>query len=490
MKLRSLPLLLFILTLFFSSESCFPEEEIAKKVEIPCSSDKPQTSNPTGSGALIVTDISGSMQGFAIEKSTQLFTLHELLERSIRDALFSVDPKPSIKRCNIGENLNCESPFQLPKLNDKKSYSASQSRLDFFFTNQASNQNNKNSTKKSPATIEDSLNPYRISVLVTDGMQAKASYTSADSPCLGGADPGCISYLLKEKIEQGYGIWLSILILPFNGTHYAERPLDSTQWDKIQKHIADLPEDPHFKGSKFEIPERSPNIPFVEYKYKGVKPIMVLSLSKDISAGRSFINKFSELLKKETLISSNNGFFALELAPLDIKTAKIKKISLQTKDFVDGVRTIESKHKEGFYDYLVECDRNATANFNIEVQEKSADLLLQNGPKVNFELLPCEGKKYNLPAGKLSISPKSNNSYEAQLSCKQLKEGYYEAWFKLEAIIQSDDTENFWSFLNADNTYESPERLFGLHDIVDTVLKKQAQEKHIKDYVLFRIERK
>src|SRR5688572_10709897 len=77
--------------------------------EKPClvSESQIQNSVKPGSGALIATDISASFKGFALPNSTRLFTLHDELDRSVRNAIATSEASPAIQRCYIGTSMDC-----------------------------------------------------------------------------------------------------------------------------------------------------------------------------------------------------------------------------------------------------------------------------------------------------------------------------------------------------------------------------------------------
>ena len=62
---------------------------------------------------------------------------------------------------------------------------------------------------------------------------------------------GCLAALLRQRVEEGYGLWVGRLILPFDGRYFAERRLDPPMWARITGHVAALNTDPEWNGVRF-----------------------------------------------------------------------------------------------------------------------------------------------------------------------------------------------------------------------------------------------
>ncbi|MEM2125115.1 MAG: hypothetical protein QXE50_07700 [Nitrososphaerota archaeon] len=431
----------------------------------------------SGSGAVIVTDISGSMKGFALPGSTQLFTLHDALERAVRNALADVEPAPVIQRCYIGTQLDCASRYPIQAMDNPATYSSAESRLYLFFT---PGQQEEAGMSKVP---EDPIGPYRLAILLTDGMQAHVPGKTPQGPCLAGADPACLTYLLRQRVEKGYGVWMALFYLPFRGIHFAERPLDAHHWQQIRQHIAQLDQDPYFQGVSFKVARSQPAMPFTSYHFEGVKPLLLLVLSRDLRVGRKFIEQFAS----QQIAHPRQALFTIELAPLSVRPRQIAKISLVPSASPIGVRPVVGSRKENFYDYLVECDREGAATFRLEWREGEGIQMLPEGVQVNFGFEPV-GKK--LPEGTVVFVDRKSN-YEVQLSCRMIRPGKYNAWFKFQAILAMDvNAHPFWKALHFENSYEAPERLFGLRDLVQGSLEIALQRPRITDCLRLRIERK
>ncbi|HLL76013.1 MAG TPA: hypothetical protein VK421_12215, partial [Pyrinomonadaceae bacterium] len=434
-------------------------------------------------GGLIVTDVSGSMNGFARPGSVRLFTIHDTLERSVRNSLPAGGGGTPIKRCYLGDGLDCQSPLQVRALDNPSSYNARESRLDLFLSQSPQ----KDADVKDAKAATDPLAPYRLAVLVTDGMQARAA--SGGGACLGGADPECMAYLLRQKAEQGYGIWMAMLMLPFNGTHYAERPLDDMLWQRIQQHAAEAGRDERFRGISFKV-KRAGATPFTSYQFEGVKPLVVIALSKDVEAGRNFVRQFADSIRREAVVTPADAVYSIELAPLSVRPRRVAKISIAPTSSVDEMTQVAGRRRDdGLYDYLVECGRGGDATFLVNWEEGAGAQALPEGVRADFQLVHNPGS--TLPATQLSTRRVTDRAFEVQLTCRPLKPGAYAGCLDLRAELKADPgADAFWAALNADNMYEAPERLYGLREMVQKVLAAATEKPRGTDRVLFRVERK
>ncbi|MFL6211549.1 MAG: hypothetical protein ACJ74W_22055 [Pyrinomonadaceae bacterium] len=434
--------------------------------------------------AVIVTDVSGSMKGFALSGSVQLFTLHEEIERAVRGAVNAAGSAAAIKRCYLGSDLDCRTQINLRELDKDGTYNAKESRLDLFMRPAAQSGN----TPAAAKGAEDPIAPYRIAVLVSDGMQARTTGASESAPCMAGADPDCMAHLLKQRAQQGYGIWLALLLLPFKGTHYPERPLDEAIWQRIEQHVAGLGQDPLYQGVTFKASRAGAGAPFESYHFEGVKPILVLALSKDIEAGRKFIQQFGDAIRRDSVVQPANAVYTMELAPLAVVPRQIAKLSIPPTAPAQGARQITSKRQPGLYDYLIECERNCATTLKATTEERGGQQVLPAGVRVDFELVPADG---SLPSKNLRIAAAPDQTFDLGLNGQQLGEGSYETCLSLRANLKPDpQSDTFWRALHTDNMYEAPERLYGLREMVQQVLDMITQQPRVTDQVRFRVERK
>jgi hypothetical protein len=447
------------------------------------------------------------MKGFVAPGATRLFTVHDILERAVRNALGSVSAEASIRRCDLGAGLECRSPHNKEDM-DKNIYTSSQSCLNRFFD---PGQPVAASADK-PAQDGGLIDSSRIAVLVTDGVQAQSNSSDNNAcsrgdskACLGGADPECIAYLLKQRAAFGYGIWLALLLMPFNGAYFAERPLGETEWQRIQEHVSTLSQDPYFQGVTFKVDRAQAKAPFRSYQFQGVKPYLVIALSKDWSAGRAFVRKFAEDIRNEPVTQPAAGIYWIELAPLPSQPLQIDNIRQSATDANASIRLIERKRRDGFFDFLVECEREGQTTFILEAKGTEDAQTTLDGVQITFNLVPSEIGK--LPPEGLVVGPPLRRAtgaeankpalYQTELTCncKSVKankpDEEYKSWLKLQTVLSAKlDASSPWAVLHADNTYESPERFYGLKEIVQNVLEPATTAPRTTDCLRFRLQRK
>jgi hypothetical protein len=377
---------------------------------------------------------------------------------------------------------------------DKAIYTAPESRLDLFFTADA-----KGTASRDAGAAESGLiDGHRVAVLATDGMQAQPNDTGASGgkPCLGGADPECMAYLLKNRVAAGYGVWMVMLYLPFKGLHGGYRPLDNSHWQRIQQHVAGLAQDPYFPGVRFALGPHNAKAAFSSYLYQGVKPFLLIAVSKDYRAGREFVQQFTEIARRENVAQPANGIYQIELAPLPAQTLQIASIKQDPASTNTDIRLVKRERKDGGYDFLAECERDGETVFTVEAKQTGDGQSLLDNVNVEFNLAVSGDGKF--PAEALTIKGpfvkgKEPGSYQAQLACKckAVRPGSYERWFRLQASLKPDLTASSpWSALHADNTYEAPERFYGLKDVIRKVMEPATKEPRVSDCLHFRLQRK
>jgi hypothetical protein len=216
---------------------------------------------------------------------------------------------------------------------------------------------------------------------------------------------------------------------------------------------------------------------------------LIIALSRDVQAGRKFIQEFDGAIKRDNITQPVNGVYTMEVAPLSVRTRQITKVSLDGASAVEGVRPVTGKRQTGLYDYLVDCDRNGGATFKVAYEDKEGAQVVPNGVEESLNLVPTGDG--NLPKNLLTVKSRSDKAFEVQLSCQQLREGNYTSCFNLQSAFNiADQGAAFWSALNADNVYEAPERLYGLREMVQKVLQSVTARARVADRIVFRVERK
>ncbi len=469
-----------VATVTFAAEAANPT---GNEPPAPCVS-RPTSGAPMlkASGALVVTDVSGSMRGFASSKSTRLYTLHDSVDRAIRKSLEASSRKGEIRRCILGETLDCQTAVPLSGFDSAATYKAKESRLDLFISQGASSI----APAAQAATSEkprDLLDENLVSVLVTDGMQVQQGGADA-GPCLGGADPECMVSILKARVEAGYGIWMTLVYLPFNGVHFAERPLDDSHWRRVKEHIESLSSDARFAGQEFSA-SRGSGTPFTSFTFKGVKPILLFVLTRDPELGRLVVGNLKAGLQRERVPTPEKGIFVTELAPMPGEVRQITHVGLRPGAPSEGVRPIASKRTGGFFDYLVEVERGASTP--LRLTWKGAPTPLPQGAARSWSLVPLGG---TLPSANVVVRATGAETVDLDVSSDRLKPGAFFQWLGVQSRIVVKDTGTFWADLSAENNFETPEKLYGLREVADGILGAATRTPTTVDCLRVRVERK
>jgi len=377
--------------------------------------------------------------------------------------------------------MDCQTNISTQDFDKASTYSARDSRLDLFF---AAPKENNTATNK---TV-DPIDPFHVAVLITDGMEASAANSNSAEPCLAGADPRCMAYLMKQRAEKGYGIWAVLLLMPFKGTHYAERPLDDSQWQRIQQHVSALGQDPFFPGVKFTVSRQGSSTPFTSYQFEGSKPVLVLVVSRDVQAGRAIANEFSEAVKRERVVQPTNGVYTIELAPLSVSTRKIEDVRFAKSAPVKDLSLISHRKEKGFFNLTAQCDRGGSASFDVITSESGGPNVIPEGVRAQYVLSRSESG--GLPEDNLK-SEGLGNDLVLRTHCNLINPGQFKTCLAFQAKLSLDENDKaFWQALSSENMFEAPERLYGLKEMILDVLRFSTQKPRPTDAVLFTLERK
>jgi hypothetical protein len=287
-----------------------------------------------------------------------------------------------------------------------------------------------------------------------------------------------------------------MLHLPFKGLHGGYRPLDDTHWQRIQQHAAGLSQDPYFQGVSFKAGPRNGKSPFTSYAFQGVKPFLIIAVSKDYRAGREFVRQFIDMARKEKVAQPADGIYSIELAPIPSQALQIAAVKQDPTSTNASIRLVKRERKDGFYDFLVECEREGEVAFTVEAKRTDDAQSLLDSVSVEFNLVASGAGKF--PADALTVKApfaKTDDQgvYRAEMTCKcrAVRPGEYELWLKLEANLKPDlSASSPWSALHTDNTYEAPERFYGLKDLAQKVLEPATKEPRVSDCLHFRLQRK
>ncbi|MEI8254813.1 MAG: hypothetical protein WCJ30_03990 [Deltaproteobacteria bacterium] len=247
-----------------------------------------------------------------------------MIERSLAE----LGANAPFRRCVLDATLHCnESPASADSFDRPDTYRGADAALDMILRRPPAGAR----TDTAPV---DPLDPYAISVLLTDGFQSTASPNSGSPEvnCAGGADPSCLGALLAARVRDQYGVWIGRIMMPFAGMYYPERPIGE-MWPRIEAHVTDLNTNhPEWTGVVFAARQTGHNSPSGAFRWEGARPLLMIVLSRDVELGRRFVAKVQEHLPTESAVfvrgASTDAAFA-ELSPFEGATGHIQEAGIR-----------------------------------------------------------------------------------------------------------------------------------------------------------------
>jgi hypothetical protein len=352
--------------------------------------------------------------------------------------------------------------------------------------------------------VTDLLDEARLTVLVTDGMQAAATTPGAPATgCQSGADPSCIASLLAARATQGYGIWLVHVALPFHGRHYAERNLDQVFFDRVRAHLAEANRDPRWNQIEFAM--RAPRGVSNSFEYQGFKPLLLVVLSREPELGRRFVEVAVRRLRADPIrpgaMADEDAVQSVELAPLAPSRFRPVAIELLPADRQDGIQVEElsemryqgtSPAADGV-EGRIWCGARGKGLLAVRYEQEEGPVTLPHYVRQEVELA---GPRRDVPLPERALAPirvLPGQAFRAGVNCTVLPGAKttvveYELRSRL-SLAEVSTTGEWWSALSSDNTYEMPERVYGLRDLALAVLRIRATGVQRWGRVRLRIER-
>ncbi|MDP3273937.1 MAG: hypothetical protein Q8Q09_02000 [Deltaproteobacteria bacterium] len=421
---------------------------------------------PPGNGARIVVDISESHQGFARARALALEGLHgQVLEASLASLGLNVP----FERCALDEQLRCEQALTLQQLRDPATYRGRAGALDLALRK----------PPRAPRPDQqqaDPLDPFRVTILVTDGAQSSSTpfngAASGDVACTGGADPSCIAALLRQRIEEGYGVWVLRLRLPFNGRYFSERRIDREMFARTTAHIAQVNRDER-GWSGVSLTARRPNFTgdSGSYEFSGARPLMLFVLSRDIPTARTLVAEMSRRARTERIGAGTLEDVAVsEWAPFDGYDARLTSATrVDAGGAADEVRVDRARTLNGELIVPITCSLRGRAR--VRVQGMITQGSLAPPP---FADLQFSWRQTSRPTRGVALIPSplraAPGPFEGMLNvdCTGLPAGRFRYSFAVHGhwgLSEQAATREWWSVDNAPNSYEMPERVFGLGEM-------------------------
>ncbi len=446
---------------------------------------------PPGRGAQVFVDVSESIRGFTSTRSTALQTLHAQVIEASLSALQLNNP---FQRCAVDAAVRCTAP-QL---------TAQQARLPTTYAGASASLHL--ALRRPPRAPRpdlqqpDPLDPYNITVLVTDGFQSTSTPfqpgATGDVACTAGADPSCLAALLRQRVEEGYGLWVGRLILPFDGRYFAERRLDPAMWTRVTQHVAALNTDPLWNGVRFNASSPSMTGESGAFRWQGARPLLVFVLTRDIPRGRQFVGEMQRRLQVEriTLRQSASDVDFSEWSPFEGLTARVlNAVRNESGGTSDSVLVDRPTRQGETFIIPARCDVHGQARIRMDGAIQfgalppppiaQVSLTWQSpAPLDSFFLMPRE--VMNTTAGPFTV--------RTGIDCRQLPPGtrdYNFGLFGRWTVNPATLASEWYTTGSAETSYDSPEKVFGLADLARTVIAAGVNRQGYLDRVTLRVTR-
>ncbi|MBM4320720.1 MAG: hypothetical protein FJ125_12375, partial [Deltaproteobacteria bacterium] len=189
----------------------------------------------------------------------------------------------------------------------------------------------------------DWLDQAELSVLVLSGPEpgpaTPPAGASALEVCRGGPSPACLALALAARAAEGYGIWLVAVALEFDGSYMVDVPVDKRFVAAAQEHLRAVERVPvgghtRYLGIDLKVsgqqplPDRPGSSLFV---YQGVRPLLIMALSRNLDKGRSFVRALTGKLAGDPAIPPGKMLpqdvvHAVELAPLGLPSYRLLSV--------------------------------------------------------------------------------------------------------------------------------------------------------------------
>ncbi len=427
---------------------------------------------PPGNGVRIVVDVSESNQGFARGRSLAIEGLHSQV---IEGSLASLGLNVPFERCSLDDQLHCDRPLTVQQIRDPNTFHGRAGAIDLALRKppRAARQDQQ---------LPDPLDPFRVMVLVTDGAQSSSSPFNAsatgDVACASGADPSCLAALMRQRIDEGYGIWAIRLRLPFNGKYFAERRLDRTMFDRTTAHLADVNRNERSWSGVTQVARR-PNFTGDSgaFEFTGARPLLVLVLSRDITMGRSLVNEMLRRARSERITAGTvDDIASSEWAPFEGYAAQTSSAQrVDSGGAADEVRVDRARVASGTLTVPITCSLRGRARVRV-----TGSITQGSMPPPAFADVRFEWRRESATARGISLPP-ANSALRASpgafegvfdVDCTGLPAGRFRyQWniFGQWSLNTDAASREWWTQESATNSYEMPERVFGLAEMAQSI---------------------
>lgn len=427
---------------------------------------------PPGRGAQVIVDSSESLAGFVASRpagrhgrrgtSTRMSALHQhVIER----ALAQLNANAPFRRCLLDATLHCDAaPVPALAFDNADTYNGADAALDHVLRRPVA-------VARPDARTEDPLDPFALTVLITDGFQSTVSPggASPDVNCAGGADPACLGSLLAARVREGYGVWLVRIVMPFAGTYFPERPVDE-MWPRIAAHVEDLNRNhPEWTGVTFRASRGHHASPSGAFRWEGARPLLMFVLSRDVPLGRNFIAKVTEFLPTEDTIFARSAALdvaSAELAPFEGASARIQEASIrrsQSGGAADAVRIAPAGRTAQGVQVSARCSLAGVASFQ-------ALTTFQRGARIPafVDVVPSWRVVSGAATWLSPVALPGTLNLNVGIDCRRLPRGTHTQTLGVHVDWRRNAqlAQQWFMRESAETSYEAPESVYRLREIV------------------------
>lgn len=440
-----------------------------------------------GHGAQVIVDSSHSLAGFTAVRdvgrrgrtrwrdagSTRMSAFHEhVVER----ALAQLNANVPFKRCLLDTELRCgQAPVPALQFDNPQTYHGTDAALDLMLSRPAD-------VPRPDANEQDALDPFAITILVTDGFQTAPMPSRGDAGviCAGGADPNCLGTLLAARVRDGYGVWLGRLVMPFAGMYYPERPVDEV-WPRIDAHVDDLNRNrPEWNGVQFGARRGRRGAPAGAFRWEGARPLLLIVLTRDVNLGRSFRRNVEQFIRNEETIFARGAAQDVafeELAPFDGASGRIAESSVrraQSGGAADAVRIAPAVRGAQGVEVSIRCTLQGVARFPVQATVQRGAAIpgyvdVVSSWRVEGARAPWLQVEPQPAAAVIVGAQPTPHNLMATVDCRRLRQGSYTQtlgiyvdWRRSEERLTR---QWFWTD-SVETSYEAPEKVYRLRELV------------------------
>jgi hypothetical protein len=364
----------------------------------------------------------------------------------------------------------------------------------------------------------DLVDEANATIVVASGIEPGplpgAAETSA-AACTQGSGPGCIAAALLERVKAGYGVWIVELMASFQGSYTADVPVDAKYKQGAAAHFAAIKqvaagESTAFPGIDFKITGQDAyqrkGLAHSRFQYSGVRPLVLIVLSRKPEMGRKIVASLTEKLRADPVLrpgkmTPESIVQSAELAPLSIPRFTIGSVDLVPREqqglepAVLSELRVEEKgatEKGGFA--RVWCGSKGQSWF--EAKWSKATQSPELPPFVrSTTALAGPFSNVKLP-DKVSMQRANPDASSARvfLSCVPLapRPDMWAVEYHLRAKTDLDEAgtqSTWWAKGSSPNSYEMPEKVYGLKEIATALLKATVTRESCESRVRLNVKR-